>query len=110
MQSWHTTLLTIAIVSFCVFFNTFLAVRLPLIEAIVLVLHVLGVFVIIIPLWVMAPRGNVHETIFVFTDNGGWHNVALSATIGMVPMIGMLIVRIRRLVSIKDNIYRPLVL
>jgi choline transport protein len=70
----------------------FLAVRLPLTEAIVLVLHVLAVFVIIIPLWVMAPRGNVHDTIFNFTNSGGWESDGLSIVIGMVPMIGMLIV------------------
>jgi hypothetical protein len=92
IQSWHTTLLTIGIVAFCTLFNIFLAVRLPLIEALVLILHVLGVFIVIIPLWVMAPRGNTHDTIFVFTDNGGWGNTALAATIGTVPMIGMLIV------------------
>jgi hypothetical protein len=40
----------------------------------------------------MAPRGNVHDTIFKFTDNGGWNNIGLASTIGMIPMIGMLIV------------------
>lgn len=91
IQPWHETLLTIGIVAFCVFFNVFLAGRLPLIEALVFVLHGLGVFVVIIPLWVMAPRGNAHDTILVFTDNGGWGDLSLAATIGMVPMIGMLI-------------------
>ncbi|KAK3049613.1 hypothetical protein LTR09_009034 [Extremus antarcticus] len=91
IQSFHQTLLTMALVLFCVIFNVFLSVRLPLVEALVLVLHCLGVFVVIIPLWIMAPRGNVHDTIFNFTDNGGWGNVGLSSTIGMVPMIGMLI-------------------
>lgn len=61
-------------------------------EAIVLVLHVLGVFVIVVPLWVLAPHGNVHDTIFDFTNSGGWHNDGLAVVIGMVPMIGMLIV------------------
>ncbi|KAK5170961.1 uncharacterized protein LTR77_004105 [Saxophila tyrrhenica] len=91
IQSWHQTLMTMGLVLFCVFFNIFLTVRLPLVEVLVLVLHVLGVFVVIIPLWVMAPRGNAHDTIFNFTDNGGWGNVGLSSTIGMIPMIGMLI-------------------
>ncbi|KIW33263.1 uncharacterized protein PV07_00130 [Cladophialophora immunda] len=89
--AWHETLLTIAIVVFCVLFNIFLAVRLPLIEAVVLILHVLGVFVIIIPLWVMAPRGNAHETILHITNDSGYSDEALAATIGFVPMIGMLI-------------------
>jgi choline transport protein len=63
-------------------------------EALVLILHVAGVFVIIIPLWVTAPRGNVHQTILEFTNGGGWNSDGLSYAIGTVPMIGMLIVRI----------------
>lgn len=63
-------------------------------EALVLILHVAGVFVIIIPLWVTAPRGNVHQTILEFTNSGGWSSDGLSYAIGTVPMIGMLIVRI----------------
>lgn len=93
IQPWHTTVLTIAVVTFCTLFNIFLTVRLPLVEVLVLILHILGVFVIIIPLWVMGPRGNTHDTIFGFVDNGGWHNIGLSSLIGIVPMIGMLIVR-----------------
>ncbi|KAK0342335.1 hypothetical protein LTR91_008381 [Friedmanniomyces endolithicus] len=72
IQSWHQTLLTIAIVASCTFFNIFLAVRLPLVEALILVLHVAGVFAVIIPLWVMAPRGNAYDTILNFTNSGGW--------------------------------------
>jgi choline transport protein len=85
-------LLTIAIVAFCALFNVFLAVRLPLTEALVLILHVLGVFVVIIPLWVLAPRGNAHDVILKFTDDSGWPSLGLAAVIGMVPMVGMLIV------------------
>lgn len=92
IQPWHQTLLTIAIVAFCAFFNIFLAARLPITEAIVLILHVAGVFVIIIPLWVTAPRGNAHDTILNFTNGGGWLDDGLSFAIGIVPMIGMLIV------------------
>ncbi|KAK4905608.1 hypothetical protein LTR49_025119 [Elasticomyces elasticus] len=91
IQAWHETLLTIGIVAFCTFFNIFLAVRLPLVEALILLLHVAGVFVVIIPLWVMAPRGNTHDTIIKFTNSGGWFNDGLAATIGMVPTIGLLI-------------------
>ncbi|KAK5705815.1 hypothetical protein LTR17_021326 [Elasticomyces elasticus] len=91
IQPYRGTLLTIAIVAFCTFFNIFLAVRLPLVEALVLLLHVAGVFIVIIPLWVMAPRGDAHDTIMVFTHNGGWWNTGLASIIGMVPTIGLLI-------------------
>jgi choline transport protein len=94
IQPWHQTLLTIAIVAFSAFFNIYLAARLPITEAIVLVLHIAGVFIIIIPLWVTAPRGNAYDTIFKFTNGGGWDSDGLSYVIGIVPMMGMLIVSI----------------
>ena len=94
IQAWHQTLLTMCIVVGCALFNVFLVERLPLTEAIVLVLHTLGVFGIVIPLWIVAPHGDVHDTIFRFTNSGGWQNNGLAAVIGMVPMIGMLIVGI----------------
>jgi hypothetical protein len=78
-------------------FNIFLARRLPFVEIVVLVLHVVGVFVIIIPLWVCQARagriGGTHEVIFEFEATSGWQPLGLAGTIGMVPMIGMLIVR-----------------
>ena len=90
-QSWHGTLLTIAVILFVVLFNTLLAVRLPLIEGILLIVHLAGFFAIIIPLWVMAPRGNVHETLFKFTQTAKWPNVGLASLIGMVNPIGILV-------------------
>ena len=48
LQGWHSTPLTIAIVIACTLFNVFLTARLPLVEVLVLILHILGVFVIII--------------------------------------------------------------
>jgi len=47
-QRWHGTLITIAIIFNAIMFNTFLAVKLPLIEGILLGLHVCGVFAIVV--------------------------------------------------------------
>lgn len=41
-QSYQSTLLTIGVVVFAVAFNTSLATRLPLVEGIVLILHIAG--------------------------------------------------------------------
>lgn len=46
---WHATLLTIAIMAFAILFNTVLAVRLPLVEGIILILHLAGFFGVFIP-------------------------------------------------------------
>lgn len=47
-QPWHGTLLVIAVTAFAIFFNTALAKKLPLVEGLLLVLHVVGFFAIII--------------------------------------------------------------
>ena len=89
-QNWHGTLLTVAIIGFAVLFNTVLAARLPLIEGIVLILHLAGIFVIIIPLWVMAPRAHPHVLV-EFTNFGGWSSLGLSAMIGLTTPMSVLI-------------------
>jgi len=89
-HNWHGTLLTIAIIGFAVVFNTVLAARLPLIEGIVLILHLAGIFVIIIPLWVMAPRAHPHVLV-EFTNFGGWSSLGLSAMIGLTTPMSVLI-------------------
>ncbi len=58
-QAWHGTLLTTAVILCVSLFNTLLAARLPLIEGVLLILHMAGLFAIINPLWVslaMPPR------------------------------------------------------
>ncbi|KAK0249369.1 hypothetical protein LTR91_024109 [Friedmanniomyces endolithicus] len=88
---YHATLLAIAVVAFAIIFNTVLAVRLPLIEGTVLILHVAGLFAVIIPLWVMAPRGKARDTLLVFTNSGGWPSTGLAALIGMASIVGTLV-------------------
>jgi hypothetical protein len=90
-QSWHGTLLTIAVILFASMFNTLLAVRLPMIEGVLLILHLAGLFAIVIPLWVLAPRGNVKDTILTFTTTAGWPDVSLASLIGMVSVIAVLV-------------------
>ena len=50
-EAWHAVLLTFATVSIAVIFNTLLAKKLPLVEGLVLILHIGGFFAILIPLW-----------------------------------------------------------
>lgn len=75
-ERWHLTLLVIALITFCQLFNTFLANNLPLVEGIVLILHIGGFFAILIPLWVLGERSDTKEVFTTFTDGGGckfWH-------------------------------------
>lgn len=89
-QAWHGTLLTIAVVMFALAVNALLGVRLPAIQRVFIVLHVVGFLAIVITLWVMAPHGNAKDTLLHFTSTSGWDNTGLASMIGVVNPIGSL--------------------
>jgi hypothetical protein len=89
-QARHGTLLVIAIATFCGVFNTLLARKLPLVEGTVLLLHVLGFFAIIIPLWILAPRSSAKE-VFTTFNKGDWSSTGLSCLVGILaPTVSLL--------------------
>ncbi|KIW43323.1 uncharacterized protein PV06_04435 [Exophiala oligosperma] len=91
-ERWHGTLLTFAVASFSVIFNTFLVKKLPLVEGIVLIVHIFGFFAVLITLWVLGPRGSAHDVFTQFNNFGGWSSDGLSALVGilavMIPLLG----------------------
>ena len=90
-EPWHATLLIIALTLFSVFFNTVLAKKLPLVEGLLLVLHVLGVFAIIITLWVLAPTADAYTVWTQFTDGGNWGSYGTSTLVGLAaPVISLI--------------------
>lgn len=77
-KRWHGTLMAMSI-SICVaLFNIFLARHLPLVEGIILVLHLAGFVAILVPLWVMAPRTPSSQVWTSFADGGSWGSGKLS--------------------------------
>ena len=45
---WHATLMIIAVAAIAILFNTFFAKKLPLIEGVILIIHVFGFFGILV--------------------------------------------------------------
>ncbi|CAN9344125.1 unnamed protein product [Alternaria alternata] len=83
-KAWHGTLLIWAILAVCLIFNTFLSRYLPLVEGGVVILHVVGFFAVIIPLWVMSDRTHSSSEIFsVFQDNMMWGNLPFAVILGL---------------------------
>lgn len=65
----------------------------PLIEAIILVIHIFSFFGILVSLWVLAPVNASAKQVFTqFSDGGGWRSLGGSALIGITsgiyPLIG----------------------
>ncbi|KXL48511.1 hypothetical protein M433DRAFT_76050 [Acidomyces richmondensis BFW] len=86
-ERWQGTLLVIAIVSFAALFNTVLAKRLPMIEGMVLILHLVGFFGVLIPLWVLAPRNSAKMVFTQFENLGGWPTQGLSFMVGLLTSV-----------------------
>lgn len=91
-QAWHGTLLVIAMVTFAIVVNISFAKHLPKLQIAILLLHVLGLFVIIIPLWVKAPTRNSSQVALLdFYNGGGWPTVGLAAMIGLLTPLGSML-------------------
>jgi amino acid transporter len=90
-QRWHGTMLVIAITLFSILFNTFLAKKLPLVEALILILHIVGLFIIVIPLWVLAPRNTASAVFTEFNNGGGWVSDGAATMVGLSTTITAMI-------------------
>lgn len=75
---------------FAIIFNTFLAKKLPLVEGFILIIHVVGAFAIMIPLWVLAPRNSAKAVFTNFANEGGWSSTGVSVLIGMAQIASSL--------------------
>lgn len=87
-QRWHESLLMIAIGFIGTIMNTFGAKRLPILEGIVLVVHIFGFFVIIVPLWVLAPKASASDVFGSFSNNGGWPTLGTACFVGTITSTG----------------------
>lgn len=83
-ERWHGTLLFYAIILIALFVNTYLGRLLPNIEAMVLVVHVVGFFFVLIPLVYLAPHNKSAYDVFAnFSSIGGWSPAGLSFAVGL---------------------------
>lgn len=91
-EYWHGTLMTIAFAAFSVVFNTLFARKLPLLEGIVLVIHICAFIAFIVTLWVLAPIGDAKAVFTEFNDGGGWGDLGVSTLVGItgstLPLLG----------------------
>ena len=90
-QPWHGTLLVIAVVAFAIIFNTSLAKKLPLVEGIILLIHVVGVFAIVIPLLVLAPRNDSRTALLHFNNGGNWPTMGVAFMVGLLTSLGSML-------------------
>ena len=83
-QKWQGTLLCWAVLAVAVFINTVVSGLLPMIEGIILVLHVLGFVAVIVPLVYLSPHGSAASVFKTVLNEGGWPTQGLSYCVGFI--------------------------
>ena len=86
-KRWHGTLISWA-VAICAFgINTFVSTVLAKIEAIVLVLHIVGFVALLIPLVYLAPHSSPRDVFTLFLNAGDWPTQTLSFFVGIIGIV-----------------------
>lgn len=86
-QPWQGYLFVILMVSLGLLLNTWGAKQLPLVEGIILVLHIFGFAAVLIVLWILSPKNSAHDVFTTFENSGGWSTMGLSMLVGQVTSI-----------------------
>lgn len=69
-----------------------MAKHLPVIQTIILCIHILGLFAIVITLLVMAPsKNNAHVALLDFYNGGNWPTTGLATMIGLLTPLGSML-------------------
>ncbi|KAH7396208.1 choline transport protein [Pyrenochaeta sp. MPI-SDFR-AT-0127] len=87
MQMWHAVFVFWAVILLAVFVNTYLGRIFPSIEAMMLILHIVGFFAILIVLVYLAPKNSTDAVFKTFLNGGGFTSNAQSVLVGAVTLM-----------------------
>lgn len=76
-----------AVILVAVVVNTVVVSALPKIEGIILILHILGIFAILIPLVHLAKPVSAQQVFTLFLNLGNWETEGLSFFIGLAGLV-----------------------
>ena len=85
--NWQYTLIMLGFVVVTIFFNTWGAPILPMLETVSLFGHLAGWIVTIVALWVLCPRNAASDVFTSFVNSSGWENMGASLLITQVSVI-----------------------
>lgn len=69
-----------------------MAKQLPKVEIVILVIHVVGLFAIVVPLLVMTPSRNSGSVALLdFYNGGNWEPVGVATMIGLLTPLGSML-------------------
>ncbi|KAH9908480.1 putative choline transport protein [Xylariomycetidae sp. FL2044] len=90
-QNYHGVFLAWSAIAVCVLVNTVLAGFLPVLEGVVLLVHVLGFIAILITLVYLSPHGSADEIFYTVFNEGNWPTQGLSFCVGFIGHVATFI-------------------
>lgn len=88
---WQGTLITVGVALFSVSFNIWAAKQLPFFEGFIMLFDVLGMFAVLIPLWVLAPKVSAREVFGEFNNFGGWSSTGAATIVGQTAALAVFV-------------------
>jgi choline transport protein len=85
--NWQYTLIMLAFLVITIFFNTWGAKVLPMLETISLFGHLAGFFVVMIPLVVLCQKNSAHAVFLEVVNNGGWSHTGTACLVSQVTVM-----------------------
>ncbi len=58
-----------------------------MVEGLILIIHIVGLFAIVTPPWVLAPRASTRDVFLKFTNAGGWSSTGTSVMVGLSTVV-----------------------
>ncbi|KAI1390834.1 amino acid transporter [Hypoxylon trugodes] len=83
-KSYHGTFLAWAVIAVTIFVNTVIAGLLPVLEGVILLIHVLGFIAILITLVYLSPHSSAEDVFFRSLNEGNWPTQGLSYCVGFI--------------------------
>lgn len=83
-SQWLPTIIALVMLIGAALFNIHLAKQFPIVQKIMLCLHLASFIAVIATLWATSPIGNTHDVLFSFTNPGGWANPGAASIIGVL--------------------------
>ncbi|PLB47794.1 amino acid transporter [Aspergillus steynii IBT 23096] len=90
-ERWHGTMIYWAILLLAFMVNTVGIRFLPLIEGVILIIHVISFLAVLVALVILAPHKNAEYVFTTFENNSGWQNDGVAWLIGLLSAAYVLV-------------------
>ena len=90
-SQWFPSAIAIGTLILGGLFNGKLAKAFPLLEGIMLVIHLATWLAFVVTLWATSPRGSPREVLFSFNNGGGWASEGAATCVGVLTACSSLL-------------------